>query len=151
MPPDIGVTGGEKLEQRLSRIGQQLVGQPTVRIGFLEGATYPDGTSVPLVAATQEFGSPTHNIPPRPFFRTMIKQHQSEWPGQIAKLLVRTGYDAERTLGLVGELIAGELRQSIRDLTSPPLAPATVKRKGFDKPLIDTGHMLASVDYEVTT
>lgn len=151
MPPDIGVVGGDKLNQYLSRVGQQLVMANTVRIGFLEGGTYPDGTSVPLVAAVQEFGSPAHNIPPRPYFRGMIQKHQDEWPGQIATLLNRTGYDAGRTLGQMGELIAGELRQSIRDLTSPPLAPATVKRKGFAKPLVDTGHLLNSIDYEVTT
>lgn len=102
-----------------------------------------------MIAAAQEFG--TGKIPPRPFFRTMIKEHQKEWGGQMGKLLVHTGYNAEKTLGLMGEIIAGELRQSVRDLTSPPLAPATVKAKGFDKPLVDTGHMLNSVDYEVTT
>ena len=52
-------------------------------------------------------------------------------------------------LGQTGEAIAGQLRESIINLTEPPLAPATVARKGSDKPLVDTGHMLASVDYEV--
>lgn len=148
MPPDIGLTGGEKLTDRLSRIGDALQRQATLRVGFLEGATYPDGTSVPLVAASQEFG--TKHIPPRPFFRTMIKQYSSQWPDQIATLLRNSNYDANGTLLRMGEVIKGELQQSIKDLTSPPLAPATIKRKGFAKPLIDTGHMLQSVDYEVT-
>jgi hypothetical protein len=39
--------------------------------------------------------------------------------------------------------------QSIRDLVSPALAPATVARKGFSKPLIETGHLLNSVAVEV--
>ena len=120
-----------------------------VRIGFLEGATYPDGTSVPLVAAVNEFGAPSRNQPPRPFFRNMIAAKSGEWPDSAARLLVANHYDTARTLGQVGEAIAGQLRESIRDLQEPPLAPATVKRKGFDKPLIDTGHMLASVSYEV--
>jgi hypothetical protein len=51
----------------------------------------------------------------------------------------------------MGAGIAGQLRQSIIDLVAPPLAPSTIKRKGFDKPLIDQGIMLSSVDYEVET
>jgi len=49
----------------------------------------------------------------------------------------------------MGELIQGELQGSIRDLTSPALAASTVRAKGFDKPLIDSGVMLRSVDFEV--
>jgi hypothetical protein len=29
------------------------------------------------------------------------------------------------------------------------LKPATIRRKGFAKPLVDTGHMLNSIDHEV--
>ena len=50
---------------------------------------------------------------------------------------------------LAGEAIAGQLRQSIVDTNSPALAESTIRRKGFSKPLVDTGHMLQSVDYEV--
>lgn len=147
MPPDIGFTGGEKLLERLRHMSDTLATNPTVRIGFLEGSTYPDGTSVPLVAASQEFG--TSRIPPRPFFRNMIKAHLQEWSGQIANLLAANGYDARGTLTTMGQVVKEELQQSIRDTNDPPLAPATVKAKGFSKPLIDTGHMLNSIDYEV--
>jgi hypothetical protein len=41
------------------------------------------------------------------------------------------------------------LQQSIRDTNDPPLAQATIARKGFAKPLIDTSVMINSVDYEV--
>lgn len=38
-----------------------------LKVGFLEGATYGGVIPVPMVAATNEFGNPAHNQPPRPF------------------------------------------------------------------------------------
>ena len=45
--------------------------------------------------------------------------------------------------------IKGQLQQSIIETNAPPLAESTVARKGFEKPLVDTSHMLNSVDFEV--
>ena len=141
--------GGDNYAKALAKIADKLSNVPVLRVGFLEGATYPDGTSVALVAAVQDFGSPTNNIPPRPFFRNMVRKQKTGWPVLIKKTLLSTTYDVNRTLAIVGEVIKGQLQQSIHETNSPPLAPATIARKGSDKPLIDTGHMLNSVDYEV--
>lgn len=142
----VKVGGG--LQREMERLAK-LVAQPaTLRVGFLEGATYPDGTPVGMIAAIHNYGAPRAGIPPRPFFTDMIKQHQSEWPKAIADLL-RNGASARNALEVAGAAIAGQLRQSIIDTNYPPLAPATVARKGFDKPLIDTSHMINSVDHEV--
>lgn len=143
------ISGGAALEERLAEIASKLSRGATLKVGFLEGATYPDGTSVAMVAAIQNFGAPSRNIPPRPFFSNMVQDKSPEWPEAVAKLLVDTDYDVERTLALAGEAIKGQLQQSIRDTNSPPLSPRTVQRKGFEKPLIDTGHMINSVDYTV--
>ena len=143
------ISTGPGLRKRLSEIARGLDKAAKVRIGFLENATYPDGKPVAMIAAIQEFGAPARNIPPRPFFRQMIAAKSPEWPQAIADLAVSTDYDAAAMLGQTGEAIAGQLRESIINLTEPPLAPATVARKGSDKPLISTGNMLNSVDYEV--
>jgi hypothetical protein len=141
------VTGGEKLIQALTKYaGPKLV---TLRVGFLEGATYPDGTSVPMVAAIQEFGAPSRKIPPRPFFRRMVAEKSGSWGDAIAANLKATGFDAEKAMKRVGAGIAAQLQLSIRDLTSPSLAPSTVRAKGFDKPLIDTAVMANSIQWEV--
>jgi len=50
----------------------------------------------------------------------------------------------------MGGLIGGELAESISELVSPPLAPYTIQKKGFDKPLIDTAHMFQSITHEVS-
>lgn len=168
--------GGEKLERALAELTLKLKTPGTLRVGFLEGATYPKkptadlraaygkrkakgqtgaikgspGTkTVAMIAAIQEFGAPKRGIPPRPFFRNMIAKKSPTWAKGIATQLKITNYDVKRTLMITGEVIAGQLRQSIIETNSPPLAQSTIARKGFSKPLIDTSHMINSVNYEV--
>ena len=193
MPPD-GFSGGDRLNAALDRIIERTRGAPAVKVGFLSDATYPDGTSVAYIAATQEFGATiqrkagevliyrkisksgkflrggkfvkkaqpnfetkhsheayTITIPPRPFFRSMIADKGPTWPAAIAKQLKAHDYDAAATLDVVGTGIGGQLVASIKKLTSPPLAASTVRKKGFAKPLIDTGDMWRAVNHEVVT
>jgi hypothetical protein len=145
------VKGGEKALKEIARIVLLLRKPGVLKVGFLENARYPDGKPVAMIAAIQNFGAPRAGIPPRPFFTNMIKQKSAEWPKAMARLLKSEKYDAERVLKLTGEGIKGQLQQSIRDTNAPPLAASTIKRKGFAKPLIHTGHMINSVDYEVDT
>lgn len=160
------VHGGSKFEAAVNDLAKKFKDPGSLRVGFLEGATYPDGTGVAEVAYYNEFGRTvtvtadhplkaelggTYYQAPRPFFRNMISAKENTWPTAIANLLSSTNYDTERTLMLTGEGIAKQLRQSIQELTSPPLAPATVAAKGFDKPLIDSGLMYNKVSYEVAT
>ncbi len=147
----VELKGGQALVKRLEELAQKLGDGGTLRVGFLEGATYPDGTPVALVAAVNEFGRPDRNQPPRPFFRGMISEKQKDWPRALGAVAKNNDYDIDKTLGQMGEGIKGQLQESIRSLDSPPLAPVTVARKGFAKPLIDSGHLIASVDYETDT
>lgn len=138
--------GGDKLNRALADIAGRMSG--SVRVGFLEGATYPDGTSVPAVAFWNEFG--TVNAPARPFFRTAINEKSSDWAKRIAKAAAHFDYDGGKVLDLMGQTIAQDVQQSIVGWTDPANADSTAKRKGFNKPLIDTGVMQNSVDYEVS-
>lgn len=143
------IKGGQKAQAYLNRIGAALSNPATLRVGFLENAKYPDGKPVAMIAAIHNYGAPRAGIPPRPFFSNMIAKKQGEWPAAIAGLMRPNGYDATRVLQIVGQAIAGQLRQSIIDTNAPPLAKSTIRRKGFDKPLIETSHMINSVDAEV--
>ncbi len=145
------IKGGDKLAAALAKISKG-VSQPAVlRVGFLAGGTYPDGTSIPMVAAVNEFGAPSRGQPPRPFMRNAVAKYKGEWPKAIAGLLKANDYDAVKVLGITGETIGGQIRQSILDTNSPPLAPSTIARKGFSKPLIFHSIMINSIAHEVKT
>jgi hypothetical protein len=171
--------GGDRASKHLKELTEKLSGAKTLRVGFLSGSKYPNGTPVAFVAAVQEWGAPKVGVPPRPFFRSMVANHKQEWPEAVAGLLKDNDYDVQRTLELTGEAIAGQLRTSIINTNSPPLSPTTLmlrkmfgnhpeKIRGRDvvearhrvaagesyagvstKPLVWTAHMLNSVDFEV--
>ncbi|GBQ90909.1 hypothetical protein [Gluconobacter albidus] len=134
-----------RLLERVLRRGAQM----HLNAGFLEGATYPDGTPVAAVAYWNEFG--TSRSPSRPFMRQTIAKNQDQWPKLLAACLKQSGGDLEKALDMASERIVAQIQEEIRTLQSPPLAASTIKAKGFDKPLIDTGHMLNSVGYEVVS
>lgn len=135
----------DKLAAYLEGLAQRMSG--SVEVGFLEGATYPDGTPVAAVAYWNEFGTST--APARPFFRTMIEKESPTWGPKMAKLAQATGNDGPKVLALMGEDIEGALKQSINDFTDPGNAQSTIDAKGFDKPLIESSHMVNSTDSRV--
>lgn len=159
------IKGGDKLERRLLDMARRVSKPGTLRVGFLENATYPSGKNVAMIAAIQNWGAPGAGIPPRPFFSNMVRDKKKYWGDAVALNLRAQNYDATRALDLVGLGIEGQLRQSIIDTNSPPLAASTLRKRGYKgapynpkdpktfraKPLVDTGHMLGSVDHEVKT
>jgi hypothetical protein len=158
-----GISGGQKLQERLEQIRRMATNATSVNVGFLAESTYPSGMPVAAVAAIQEFGAPRAGIPPRPFMRNAIAKHKAEWGPSVAQLLRDNDYDALRTLQLAGEAIAGQIRNSIIETNSPPLAESTLRKRGVAgmvynakdpstfgaKPLVHTGNLLNSVSYQV--
>ena len=143
----------DSIEDFLNNVASQLDSKQ-LKVGFIDGATYPDGTPVAMVAATNEYGRPENNQPPRPFFRNAIAEHESEWTDAIARG-IRAGYPVDQVLEVVGAQIQGDVQESIAQLMAPPLSASTIaarKSKGNNstKPLVDTKVMIGDVNYEVS-
>ena len=62
----VAVKGGNKFSKALQELAGKIKSGQSVQVGFLAGATYPDGKPVAMIAAIQEFGAPAAGIPPRP-------------------------------------------------------------------------------------
>ncbi len=122
----VGLTGGDALRAKLEEIARQIEGSHTLRVGFLEGATYPDedGTSVAQVAWWLNYG--TKSAPPRPFITNMIAAKSPKWGDNLARILQANGFDVPNALAQMGEGISDQLRQSIVDLNAPALSPITL-------------------------
>ena len=169
------VSGGDKISQVLGALGDRLGKATEVRVGFLEGATYPDGTPVAMVATLNNYGAPDAGIPARPFFSNMVADSSPGWSDQFAAVLEASDNDTSKALALMGEGMAGQLREAIVDGAGPANSPVTdllkqrfpmggqtfgdVMQARHDvaagesapagKVLVWTGHMLSSVDKEV--
>ena len=117
-----------------------------VKVGVLDNSKYPDGTSVATVAFKNEYGF--KNIPSRPFFRQTIQEQKKAW-ALLMQQGFKAGYTLEKCFGLVGTAMQNDIQMSITQWTTPPNAPYTIAKKGFDKPLIDSSLMRDSIKYEI--
>lgn len=172
----VTIEGGLKLSRKLADIAHRLGNGATLSVGFLSNADYPSKTAedikkkikprgkngaarqakaaasnllVAQNAFWQEYG--TSRAPARPFFRNMIAEKSPDWGRKLGVAARNNNYDAKGALTALGIDISDDLRESILTLTDPPLSPKTIAIKGFDKPLVDTGVMSRSVDFEVKT
>lgn len=146
---DIKVTGGDKTGPYLRQLAAKM-GSGEVRVGFLEGATYPDQGDgktlhVAQVAFWDEFGTSTS--PARPFFRNTVAEKSPEWGSDMAKIAKATGFRTLEMLRLMGERIKDQIVSAIVRWPADN-APSTVARKGFNKGLVHEGIMQRAVDYE---
>lgn len=175
----VTLTGGAGVEAKLRELSAKIRKAGKAKVGFLEGATYPDGASVALVAVVQNYGAPARGVPPRPFFSNMIAEKSPGWGNSIAATFKAANFDTKHALELFGEGVAGQLREAIVEMGEPPLSPVTLLLRdrfptgegytfadvlqarrdiasgaatpsgAHSNPLVWSGHMLNSVGVEV--
>lgn len=124
-----------------------------VKVGIpSERKHQPDGTPLAMIGAVHEFGLPTRGIPERSFLRAGLR-HAREQLIRLNRIslvrIVKGDMTVQRALGLMGNMAAGAVKKEIREGDFESLQPATIKRKGSSKPLIDKGQLVQSITYVV--
>lgn len=117
--------GEKQLEVMLDNLGNK-----QARVGYLESSKYEDGTPVAYVAAIQEFGSPQMSIPARPTLRPTVARDTAKWRNTAkagAKAIANGSQSTQTVMDALGMQAAGGVRQSISQLTTPPLSPTTLR------------------------
>lgn len=136
---------GKKLQKILKELADK-----EVRVGFQQGkATEEDGTDVCDIAAWNELG--TVNMPSRPFLRMSVDDNSDKINSFMSaqKRSIINGEPAERILKKIGIFQKDLIQEKITEGSFAPNAPSTIKAKGSSKPLIDTGRMRQSVNFEI--
>ena len=114
--------------------------------------SYEDGNSTVSVAVIQEFGLPSKNIPERPFLRTGVRLAKKSISKAIEQAVknAKTNPEAmDSVLNTIGILAVNSIRQSIEDRIYEANQESTIKKKGSDTPLVDTGHLRQSIIWRV--
>ncbi len=144
----VTINGGKNLQAFLSNVAKQ---KADVKVGFFKDAIYDDGTSIASVAIQNEYGVPAQNIPARPFMRDTVNSNKNKWAKIFGALIKQQKADINITqiFHKLGMLAVGDIQKQIKSGSYVDNAPSTIAKKGFNKPLIDTGVMLKSVNYEV--
>jgi phage gpG-like protein len=115
----------------------------------------PDNVAV---ATIHEFGAViarggrTYRVPERSFIRSTVDAHAKKYTSLAARLAGRVldgKMDIEKALALLGQVVKADIIRAINRGIEPALAPSTIAQKGSSKPLIDTGALKQSLDYQV--
>lgn len=108
----------------------------------------PLAINMASLALIHERGSAANNIPARPF----MKQTRQRAEGRFARLLrrlykqvVNGKVNPINGLSKLGVAYEGEMKNTFLVGQFTPNKPATIKRKGSSRPLIDTGHLRQSI------
>lgn len=140
-----------RVKEFLARVPEELADKE-VQVGWLGNVNEENGTPVAYVATIHEYGSPGEGIPARPMLGPTMKENTEAYL-KFLKLAVKQVQDGKSNgqdaLDTLGELVEGDVRKTISQVTSPQLKLATVRRKGHSKPLIDSETMLDAVTHEI--
>jgi hypothetical protein len=122
-----------------------------VRVGFQHGDAADDnGVDIADIAMWNELG--TANMPSRPFIRQTAETHESTL-NKLCEIqfdsVLHGKATAKDALTKIGVATKGLMQDTIRNGEYVANAESTIKKKGSDKPLIDTGRMRQSVNYTV--
>lgn len=134
----------------------------TVKAGILEGATYPAdmlrnaqtgaempdpraGMHVATIAAALEYGAGQNH--PRPFMQTTVARERKTWADAVVKLLVG-GMGVREALMTVGQVMKEDIQFTITEWPADNSAQWAAF-KGFNHGLIQTSHLLKSVEAEI--
>lgn len=91
-------------------------------------------------------------IPERSFIRGTVDAKQKEFLKQAEKYLdnfLQSNSNPDAMLDALGRQYRGYMQKYIRDLSSPPNSALTKTVKGSSNPLIDTGALVNSIEWEV--
>ncbi|MBO7733118.1 MAG: hypothetical protein J6S67_11210 [Methanobrevibacter sp.] len=106
------------------------------------------------IGAVQEFGSISNNIPARSFIRMPLEMRLPNWVAEHSKDYMNACVNGKKRefynkMALQAEIIIQEAFESRGFGQWKENMPSTIKRKGSDMPLIDTGALRRSISSEV--
>lgn len=138
----------QKAQHAINKALSNLVEDRYVTVGIHESADRPVGANMTMaeLGAVQNFGTEDGHIPARPWLIPGVESGSKEYIETIAEG-IDAGLPPEKILDQVGNIAAGYVQQFITDLKEPKNADSTIKKKGFDNPLIHHGNMRASVTF----
>ena len=120
--------------------------------GYVDiGVQSDESEGLLVIAGANEFG--TETIPARPFIRGTIDSNEELFmrhADTLADDILDGNMTKHAALVEMGQLIEGETKKYMINLRTPPNAPYTIKQKGSDNPLIDTGLLVGSIRYAVS-
>lgn len=155
--------GWKKVKAQLS------AGDWVANIGFIRPSQMhksETGETVPMakLAAIHEYGAVISadksitgkaiTIPERSFMRSTMHEKKSEISKRLQKIIVKVldpqnPISPQKGLATLAQYISQQMKAKIRSGISPGLSQWTIDRKGSSTPLIDTGQLINSIEFDI--
>tara|TARA_R110000744_G_C19371770_1_gene563155 strand:+ start:27916 stop:28446 length:531 start_codon:yes stop_codon:yes gene_type:complete len=134
-----------------------------VQVGAFSGARYGKGNNNLPVAQVMQWNEEGHRnggrydgtyTPPRPFMRTFFfALHKSPVFQKFLALRIKGIFEGTHSWRNMyedaGEFVEEGLKMTVDKWSTPPNKASTIKEKGFNDPLIETGKMRNSIKYRI--
>lgn len=146
----IKIIGLQAVQDALKQELKKLQSSEYALVGIQEGAGMAEqGSDITMaqLGAIMQYGN--DNIPARPWLDKGAETGTREYLETIQEG-IEDGLTSKQIMNQVGAIATGYVQEYITDLRYPPNAESTIRQKGSDNPLIDTGAMRNSVTYQVT-
>lgn len=137
------------VDRGLSHIIDTLKGLANVHIEVGVLADNADAELL-IIASANEYGTQDGHVPERSYMRSTLNENQLRYQVAMKRAMgsLLTGSGTIRqNLSQFGELVVADVKRKIVTLREPPNAASTIKQKGSDNPLIDTGRLLNSITF----
>ena len=108
-------------------------------------------TEVVKYATYNEFGV-MFKIPERSFIRAGFDANKNKFIERGNRLIedvITLKLKPHTFLEIMGEYLAGIIKDYLVDLRSPPNSQQTIEQKGSSNPLVDTGRLRDSITYKI--
>ena len=134
---------------RIMRDLQKLYGMEVVAGMLKDSGKAENGASYVDIATWNEYG--TGRIPSRPFIRISADTNKAAW-AKLAQQCVNDVIDGDSprdAAQVVGHRMVEDIRKVFGSSELKANAPATVRKKGRNEPLVDSGEMRRRVNFRV--
>lgn len=144
----------KKLKDNWGSVKKQLesLSKLDVLVGIPQAEEREDGeiTNAQLLFI-QSKGSPVNNIPPRPTLEPTVSENKARISEMYRKSIEATlnGQNGRAELEKIGLWTSTKVKDKFGSDELVPNAPITIKKKGSDRPLIDTGQLRNAVTYVI--
>lgn len=148
----------------------ETVNKKTLRVGI-----FPESGDLEMIARVHEFGATirvtpkmraflhhkglhlkattnTIVIPERSFIRAGFRENEKKFVKHSKDMLIKAikeGVNPELVFDRLGNELVGDIQDYAVELRNPENHPFTVKQKGSDNPLVDTGRMIGEITHKV--
>ncbi len=145
-----------KMQQVIKSISD--LGNLRIMAGWVHpGQKHGDGKlTMAQLACVMEYGAKVGKktyIPPRPMLRMTGRLKSKSWvrqAGKLGKSVLEGKKNAADAPAILGQIIADDIKGVMNNsFLFTPNAPSTVRKKGKNAPLIDTGELRDAVDFVV--